>query len=809
VYLVFFSVLSLPCVCCSGSVALATTSFLTALQHLIDSSSGQLSLATLAYSIQTGKLLQLPPPYDLLAATGHSQDRAGLPLFKINMTCMKDGFIEGQILDNRFESISPLNHGSFGMVFLAKDLKTDNHVAIKCIGKCSTNDPNFDAWADHKVELSCHDILGSHPNIVNLIHAFETEAHMYLVLEYCCMGDLYEAIRLGHGPKETEHVRSFMLQLVDAVEHMHFKGLYHRDIKPENIFLAQDGSMKLGDFGLSTTEEWTYDSAVGSDRYMAPEQYDPADTGYDPAQADIWAIGICLLNILFSRNPFIIPDESDVIFKDYARNSETLCDVFSEMSADTFNVLQHALSVDPKKRSLAAVRDALMDVHSFIDSDIIDDEFCTEDREVVPASANRQPLRTPSIASPSVEEDGGFVWSKTLHMSTTRTARQLSAIPDTEISHEEESHGVALSHEDLFDYSAYPAPAEMHSLDSVLDSAFNDSVKTMTLREPKPKNLPKVSVTPLSSSLPITFSKPVPPVSLIPGNKEEVSKSWSDSWSDLYEADMAALEEARKAKEDEDPRRQYNGKNWSTESLDQDITIRQPVAIGGMSTSIDSDAPTPSLTNTEFSVGRDSEDSASMESMPSTDCKWPSYSPPGQRSTFERYDKWAALGHRRRSVNPTSGSEVEEVKETTEVKPERSRWSTISGLRSWRQGVGEGFVDRLNWMTPAAGSRRDRAIRRNNESREGRANGRGYWRERFAPWNWEQRHRDGQYQVEVTDGNNEGVTVMNWQNDAHMYPHLQLNNKENFEADILSDVEEKASQEGDIERVGGWPRLQI
>ena len=723
---------------------------------------------------------------------------------------MKDGFVEGQILDDRFESISPLNHGSFGMVFLAKDLKTGDHVAIKCIGKCSTNDPYFDASAaDHRLELSCHDRLGFHPNIVNLIHAFETDAHMYLVLEYCSMGDLYEAIRLGHGPMETEHVRSFMLQLVDAVEYMHSKGLYHRDIKPENIFLAQDGSMKLGDFGLSTTDQWTYDAAVGSDRYMAPEQYDPADTGYDPAQADIWAIGICLLNILFGRNPFVVPSEDDVIFRDYVYNSESLCDVFSDMSADTFKVLEHALSIDPKKRSLTAVRNALMDVNCFIDNEIMDDEFCTEDREVVPASANRQPLRTPSIASPSVEADGGFQWSKMLHMSPARTARQLSAIPDTEACHEEETlHGVALSHEDLFDYSACPVSTKTTSLSSVLDSAFNDAVKTMTLREPLPKNPPKPTVSPNSGSLPISFSRPVPVMSTTLAINETVSSSWSDMCeNELYEEERAAT---AAAEGEDDTRSQFNGMNWSTESLDQDITVRQPVTIGATGTSFDSNAPTPSLTNTEFSEGRNSEDTGSMKSVKSTDCKWPSNSPPGKRSTFERWDKWAALGNRRRSINPTSDSEVEEVKEATEVKKERSRGSAIAGLKSWREGLGDGlgFVDKLNWMTPAAGSRRDRAVRRNKTSREAWANGGvgGFWRERFSSFNRDQRSND-KGKVAIKDGNDDGVTVMNWQQDAHKYPHLQFNNRKAFEAEVLSDVEESASQEGDIERVGGWPRL--
>jgi serine/threonine protein kinase len=125
-------------------------------------------------------------------------------------------------------------------------------------------------------ELACHGRLGDHPNIVNLIHSFETDAHVYIVLEFCSRGDLYEAIRTGTGPLETERVRQFMLQLVDAVAYIHSKGMYHRDIKPENIFLTQAGEMKLGDFGLATSDDWTYETTVGSDRYMSPEQYDSA-----------------------------------------------------------------------------------------------------------------------------------------------------------------------------------------------------------------------------------------------------------------------------------------------------------------------------------------------------------------------------------------------------------------------------------------------------------------------------------------------------------------------------------------------------
>ena len=316
------------------------------------------------------------------------------------------------------------------MVFLARDTVSDQPVAVKCLVK-----PGSQAAAESELsvdelsqELAHHNQLGNHPHIVNLLDSFETECHTYLVLEFCPMGDLYEAIRLGRGPLETEHVKTFMHQLIAAVEHMHAKGVYHRDIKPENIFLTQDGDVKLGDFGLATTDEWTDESGVGSDRYMAPEQYD-AFGGYSPQQADIWAVGICLLNILFSRNPFVTPTDNDPLFADYVLDRESLFDIFPTLSYDTFEVLTHCLTMDPNKRSLAAAREAIDRVVSWTTDDESLDDFCTDDRDVIPASVNREPLRTPSIQTPAINAGGAFPWAQALHMSPM-PARQLSAIPD-------------------------------------------------------------------------------------------------------------------------------------------------------------------------------------------------------------------------------------------------------------------------------------------------------------------------------------------------------------------------------------------
>ncbi len=474
------------------------------------------------------------------------------------MACLRENFEDGVLLNGRYRTIAPLNHGSFGMVFMARQIDTGNSVAIKCLTKkAAADEAGFDFAIDDKSEeLVLHRRLGRHANIVNLVESFETESHVYLVLEFCSRGDLYEAIRNGQGPLETEHVRSFMVELVDAVEYIHSKGIYHRDIKPENIFLSRSGAMKLGDFGLATTEKWTYETTVGSDRYMSPEQFDSAGAGYSPAHADIWAIGICLLNILFSRNPFTAPTEADPIFLDFSRDKQSLFDVFPNMSQDTFEVIVQCMNLDPQKRSLAGVRHALRRVVSFTTLEEVLDDFCSGDRRVV-ASANREPLRTPSIQSPMVENGTAFPWAKALQISAPQAIRQLSAIPDTETYSEEL---FSKSEATTADWCS-SMTGDTTSLASGLDSSLGASMNSLSITQPKMIAPPKAKVSAMAGSLPITMprGRAVPSMSLVFGRKDAVSKSWSDMWDEDAEEEEERLRQLESLKK-------LNARTWSQDS---------------------------------------------------------------------------------------------------------------------------------------------------------------------------------------------------------------------------------------------------
>ncbi|KAH7308218.1 kinase-like domain-containing protein [Stachybotrys elegans] len=619
------------------------------------------------------------------------------------MACLKDKINGGVVLGGRYQTIAPLNHGSFGMVFKALDLNTNTEVAIKCMTKPSAANGAGAEFAvdDKSEEFALHSRLGSHPNIVNLIDSFETEAHVYLVLEFCAQGDLYEAIRNGHGPLQTDHVRQFMLQLIDAVAYIHSKGVYHRDIKPENIFLAQDGAMKLGDFGLATTDKWSYEMTVGSDRYMAPEQFDSAGAGYSPAEADIWAIGICLLNILFSRNPFTTPTEADPLFLDFSRDKQSLFDVFPSMSQDTYEVIVQCMNLDPKRRSLVGARSALLRLVSFTTEDESLDDFCGAEKATV-ASANREPLRTPSIQSPMVDT-GAFPWTKALHAGAHH-ARQLSAIPDNE------SYS-----EDLFSKSGATADwcsaaVNTPSMASVLTSQFGASMKSFANTQPaKP-----VDFKPMVGSLPIAMGKPLmPSMSTVFGRRNEtISKSWSDMWEED--------EEEEEREQQMQVLQEFNSRTWSHESKTETEKAEQPAqeqpaTAHDIKGNVDDD-----MVVDDFFF---QEPIAIKVPTKAPAPAAPRYSPPSKRLN---YDKWAALGERRRAQNASS-----EVKESPSVP--KTRRQVGFSFKSYEAGV----LDHSSYHNKLWGKERAKDNSPWNKSRD---------------WNWRRDKRSDLGDVEWVGG---------------------------------------------------------
>jgi serine/threonine protein kinase len=451
-----------------------------------------------------------------------------------------------------------------------------------------------------------------------------------------------------------------MLQLVEAVEFIHSRGVYHRDIKPENIFLTQSGSMKLGDFGLATTDVWSYEIAVGSDRYMAPEQYDPSSSGYSTAKADIWAIGVCLLNVLFSRNPFAVPNTSDPLYADFVFDRESLFDVFPNMSSDTFEVLRYCLAVDPEKRDLSLVKEAIKNAVSFTTDDEILDDFCTEEREPIVASANREPLRTPSVSTPQLDQGGSFPWAKALAMSPPQPVRQLSAIPDTEVYADDMFPPSLQSNHKWFDIKPDNASAV-----SFVDSGLGLSFQSNDAPASNAINITRSRPVPISGSLPATAARPLHSMASVFGRKRDTfSKSWSDMWDEDEEGHGIPDIDDLIPEVDDDMENSHSpaGNNHvSPTNFKQEVENLSGSGVSTPRAAALSELRNPETVHNSRSGSpsnrRRLDDRVSQQTGFIFDDHMhpPSkYSPPPKRTLL---DKWAALGDRRRAPQPQSQSQ--------------------------------------------------------------------------------------------------------------------------------------------------------
>lgn len=328
----------------------------------------------------------------------------------------------GTIHGDRYEIIEPINQGSFGWVYLARDNRYNKEVALKCVPKTLAEDgstPLPDQVFDD--EINCHKELGHHPNIVSMIDNFETKYVQFLVLEYCCNGDLYDAVHKDSGITWTSaRIRDWFLQLTRAVGYMHSKGWAHRDIKPENIFIQEDGSLKLGDFGLATNDKWSHDPAVGSDPYMAPEQYDCGDYGYDPVKADAWSICICLLHVLFKKNPFQSPSFKDPSFQKFCENSYALKYSYQDMTDGTFEVIKQGLTTRPEERDLSTLREKIRHTQYFIHVSLPIPSTPVVRKNPIPWTSNLKQQATPASYGESLFSDSdqnGRSWDTNFPMS--------------------------------------------------------------------------------------------------------------------------------------------------------------------------------------------------------------------------------------------------------------------------------------------------------------------------------------------------------------------------------------------------------
>ena len=199
-----------------------------------------------------------------------------------------------------------LGRGSFSIVYLATYTGPDNEyiknstkVAIKIIQTKGLTSKALDILYD---EISIMNIIkvDPHPNIVGCYDIIKQPNEIYIILEYCDSGTLYDLLK---KPIKEQYAQRYFCQIVNGLKYLDQKDIIHRDIKPKNILLTQKWRvLKIADFGFAKqSKESLHDTMCGSPLYMAPEILN--NNMYNN-QTDLWSVGMLLYEILFGFHPY-------------------------------------------------------------------------------------------------------------------------------------------------------------------------------------------------------------------------------------------------------------------------------------------------------------------------------------------------------------------------------------------------------------------------------------------------------------------------------------------------------------------------
>uniref|UniRef100_A0AAQ4QCT0 Ribosomal protein S6 kinase related a n=2 Tax=Gasterosteus aculeatus aculeatus TaxID=481459 RepID=A0AAQ4QCT0_GASAC len=205
---------------------------------------------------------------------------------------------------DQFQILGFIAKGSYGPILKVRDIFKERTYAVKVLPK--SNILKHGVLEQSKEEVVIQRQL-KHPFIHNLQDCWQTQHHLFIMCDYCSVGDLY-TYWLLRGQFGEDDVRLFAAELGSALGFLHDLGIVHRDIKMENILLNDQGHLRLSDFGLARRLKrgGRAFTICGTIQYMAPEVLGGGP--YNHA-ADWWSFGVMLFSLVTGEFP--LPAESD------------------------------------------------------------------------------------------------------------------------------------------------------------------------------------------------------------------------------------------------------------------------------------------------------------------------------------------------------------------------------------------------------------------------------------------------------------------------------------------------------------------
>jgi len=265
-------------------------------------------------------------------------------------------------LESHYALKKELGTGSFGSVCNVTRKVDRLEMAMKKIDKMDKKS-NYADLSKLKNEVDIMRLM-DHPNIIKLHDDFADEKKIYLVMELCTGGELFDRI-IEAGNFSEAQAASVMKQFLSGLNYMHARSITHRDLKPENLLLkdkspVEKGHLKLIDFGLSCKfdKKIPLTTKAGTPYYVSPEVL----MGRYDEMSDVWSAGVIMYVLLSGQPPFYGDTDNQVLEQvrkgklEFHRQS----DIWNDVSADAIHLINSMLERNKAKRCTA--KDALEDV---------------------------------------------------------------------------------------------------------------------------------------------------------------------------------------------------------------------------------------------------------------------------------------------------------------------------------------------------------------------------------------------------------------------------------------------------------------
>src|SRR5690606_33802696 len=224
----------------------------------------------------------------------------GAPSYTRKVTTSTTDPLIGRLIDGRYQVRSRIARGGMATVYLATDLRLERRVAVKVMHGHLADDSQFKQRFIQEARSAAR---LAHPNVVNVYDQGQDDETAYLVMEYLPGITLRDLLN-DHRVLTTEQAFDIMEAVLSGLAAAHRSGIVHRDLKPENVLLADDGRIKISDFGLAraaSAATATGNALLGTVAYLSPEL---VTRGVADTRSDIYAIGIMLYEMLAGEQPF-------------------------------------------------------------------------------------------------------------------------------------------------------------------------------------------------------------------------------------------------------------------------------------------------------------------------------------------------------------------------------------------------------------------------------------------------------------------------------------------------------------------------